>query len=65
MSMPQNALQRRATAEPRALLKLNYPDRQDRRWQRSPLGLELKMDNATAGRMGDGVRTPDRIELVD
>jgi hypothetical protein len=23
------------------------------------------MNNATAGRMGDGVCTPDRIELVD
>jgi hypothetical protein len=27
MSMPQNALQRRSTAEPHTLLKLNYPDR--------------------------------------
>jgi hypothetical protein len=25
----------------------------------------LKMNNATAGCMGDGVGTPDRIELVD
>ena len=48
---------------PHGLSKLNWPNRTASLRERLALGLQLKMDHATTGGMGDDVSTPHRSSL--